>query len=300
MKKLLSMSFADVQDERGDFAAMDMAKKSGADAIDFALFYQSVTKEESVYTKGADAVCEYYRSVREYADKIGLKINQTHGRLSGFGITPERDVDFIKNSEYDILASNILGAKYCVVHTPAITHVGDGLTDDELFGISDRLFSSILPFAKKYGIKIAAETHGDSRKYGKMEFFGHVENLVKCIERIEENFDGKGYMVICVDTGHTNLTVKYGLPTVEEAIRIMGSRIEVLHLHDNSGMRDEHKIVGTGTINFEEVFKALKEVGYSGYYNLENNINHFGGGFEEEESAFCIKALRHMLEVYGV
>ena len=56
----------------------------------------------------------------------------------------------------------------------------------------------------------------------------------------------------------------------------------------------------TGTIDWNDVFDALDEVGYHGTYNMELNLGHFGAGFELETAAFSVKLLRHMLNTrYG-
>ena len=295
MKKL-SMSLDVIQEKQSDFDAIDGIVEIGADGIDFSLLNHDVNKEGDIYSKPIDEIVNYFEQVKKYADERGVAIRQTHGRLIGFAMSPEGDAAFVKNAEIDCIISRVLGAKYCVVHTPAITWVGPDHSDEEMFDIGVRLFTSILPYAKREGIKIAAETHGDSGKYGKMEFFGYVENLIELIERVRAASDAGDYLCVCVDTGHTNMTVRYGCPSVGDVIRRLGSLVEVLHLHDNNGIKDQHKIPMTGTIDWADVMSALKEIDFGGWYNLENTITHFGAGFCMEEAAFSVKVMRHMLE----
>ena len=295
MKKV-SMSLESIQATQNDFDAIDGIVEIGADGIDFSLLNHDVNKEGDIYSKPIDEIVNYFEQVKKYADERGVAIRQTHGRLIGFAMSPEGDAAFVKNAEIDCIISRVLGAKYCVVHTPAITWVGPDHSDEEMFDIGVRLFTSILPYAKREGIKIAAETHGDSGKYGKMEFFGYVENLIELIERVRAASDAGDYLCVCVDTGHTNMTVRYGCPSVGDVIRRLGSLVEVLHLHDNNGIKDQHKIPMTGTIDWADVMSALKEIDFGGWYNLENTITHFGAGFCMEEAAFSVKVMRHMLE----
>ena len=297
MKKI-SMCLSYLQNKFDDRYALDVAKKIGVDGFDISLFFHDVRKEGDIYQLGEAAVVKYYTELREYAESLGLVFSQTHGRLYGYAMSEDDSEAFIKNSEYDALATKILGAKYCVVHTPPITWIGDGYTDDELFDINTEMFMRILPFAKKHQIKFAAETHGDSKKYSKMEFFGYVDNLIRAIGRIKDHKEFADHICVCVDTGHTNLTVNYGEPSVTEVIKRLGSLIEVLHLHDNNGQRDEHKIPGTATIDWRGVMQALRDIGYTGWYNLENDIDHFGEGFEVDEAEFSVKVMRHMIENY--
>ncbi len=299
MNKKISMSLIDIQEKVSDKSAMDAAVAIGADGIDFSLLNHSVGKEGDLYNEPIERIIEYYRELKRYADGLGLEIPQTHGRLIGFGVSPEGDEAFAKSAEIDCIVTRILGAKYCVVHTPAITWVGADHSDEEMFDIGIRLFTSILPFAKREGVKIAAETHGDSGKYGKMEFFGYVDNLIELKRRVDACCDAGDALCVCVDTGHTNLTVRYDNPSVGDVIRKLGSLVEVLHLHDNNGIKDQHKIPMTGIIDWNDVLSALDDAGFNGWYNLENTINHFGPGFELEEATFSVKVLRHMLKVHA-
>lgn len=297
MNDRISLSILDLQEKYGDREAIDIAAKIGLSNVDFDLVFlkHSVDKEGDIYSLGKDAVREYYSSIADYAKERGVKIVQTHGRLVGYGNTPEGDELFVKNAEMDCVATAALGAKHTVFHTPAYNWVGD-LPDERMFEIGVSLFSSVLTFAKENGIKIAAETHGTASKYNKMEFFGIPENLLELIKRVRNISPAADALCVCVDTGHTNLAVKMGHPPVSDVIRKLGSLVEVLHLHDNDGVKDQHKIVGTGIIDWKDTLAALDEIGYSGYYNLETMLKHFGEDFEVEEAEFSVKVLDHMLK----
>jgi hypothetical protein len=89
-------------------------------------------------------------------------------------------------------------------------------------------------------------------------------------------------------------------PKVEDAIRLLGKRINSLHLHDNDTMTDQHKIPMTGCINFPAVLTAFDEIGYDGVYMLEVELSsHFGKDFEEEEGAFAVKVMRQLLREHA-
>ena len=296
MNNRISLSVIDFQEKYGDKGAIDAAAKLGLSIIDFDLSPHHVDKDGDVYTLGKDGVKEYFASIAAYATERGVKIGQTHGRFNGYGNTPEGDEIFKKNAELDCIATAALGSKYTVFHTPAHNHVGD-LPDERMFEIGVSLFSIALPFAKEHGIKIAAETHGTASKYNKMEFFGIPENLLELIKRVRETSPAGDALCVCVDTGHTNLATNMGYPSVGDVIRLLGSLVEVLHLHDNNGIKDQHKILGTGIIDWKDVFAALDEIGYAGYYNLETMLKHFGDGFEEAEAEFSAKVLKHMLKI---
>ena len=295
MENKISVSVIDFQENYGDRGAIDTAAEIGITSLDFDLSFHSVAKEGDLYTLGKEAVREYYSSLAAYAKENGVKVTQTHGRFGGFGNTPEGDETYIKNAELDCIATAALGTKYTVFHTPAKNWVGD-LPDDDMFRIGEALFTSVLPFAKENGVKIAAETHGTASKYNKMEFFGIPENLLELIRRVKSASDAGEFLCVCVDTGHTNLAVKMGYPPVGDVIRRLGSLVEVLHLHDNDGIKDQHKIPITGTLDWADILAALKEIGYSGYYNLEVMLKHFGKELMEEEAMFAVKVINNLLK----
>ena len=114
MKKCrISMSLSDIQhlDLTDERIAIDAAKRIGADGIDFALYVHNIRKENDLYTRGEDAVWEYFTNLKKYADSIGIEIPQTHGRLYGYGISPEETDIFIRNAVLDGIATGALGAK---------------------------------------------------------------------------------------------------------------------------------------------------------------------------------------------
>lgn len=59
---------------------------------------------------------------------------------------------------------------------------------------------------------------------------------------------------LCLDTGHVNA---YSDRPVEEWIRNLGERVAHVHLHNNSGGRDEHASLDAGSMDMTAVLAAL-------------------------------------------
>ncbi len=77
---------------------------------------------------------------------------------------------------------------------------------------------------------------------------------------------GSSYLGICLDTGHLNLAGGRQAAFIRSA----GQRLQALHLADNDGTADQHLMpYGRGTVRWEEVVPALREVGYHGLFNFE-------------------------------
>ncbi len=74
------------------------------------------------------------------------------------------------------------------------------------------------------------------------------------------------HLGICLDTGHLNLASGDQASFITKA----GPLLKALHLADNDGSGDQHLMpYGAGTVRWDEVFPALKQIGYNGLLNFE-------------------------------
>jgi sugar phosphate isomerase/epimerase len=73
---------------------------------------------------------------------------------------------------------------------------------------------------------------------------------------------------VCFDVGHANNGVGDKL---YEDLRECSHRLIHIHLHDNHGFHkgDEHLEPGEGIIDFNKVYRILKEIKYNGIVLLE-------------------------------
>ena len=53
------------------------------------------------------------------------------------------------------------------------------------------------------------------------------------------------------------------------AVRRTGEALRVLHVHDNNGISDLHRMPFYGIIDWEDFNEALKDIRYSGVFSLE-------------------------------
>lgn len=68
----------------------------------------------------------------------------------------------------------------------------------------------------------------------------------------------------CYDSGHHNCRTPH-----EDLLSQYGSRLMALHLHDNDGSDDQHRLPFDGTIDWSTTMKAIANTGYSGATALE-------------------------------
>ena len=299
----VSISLYPFIDKYGEFGALEAAKLAGADAVDFNLSAKrcDYRKADSVYSKGDEAVYNHFHSLYEKACELGIEVCMTHGRLSTFKNDDENDTAVLENARLDCIATKALGAKYCVMHGVTTCNFAPDTSPDFMHALNYSFFSQVLKFAHENDIYIATETFGDAPNFGCCDFFGNAVEFKKFFDRVRAECEYGDRLVMCVDTGHSNKAMRFNdNPTPANVIRMLGSEIKCLHLNDNDTFLDQHRMLGMGSIDWNDVFNALDEIGYNGVYNMELNLASLGKDFVDEYGAFAIKYLKHLLNVrYG-
>jgi len=115
-------------------------------------------------------------------------------------------------------------------------------------------------FVKEYDIKIAIHNHGPEDK-----FFPSPFDVLKAIKDLDPRIG------FCIDVGHA---VRANANVVE-AIHATGPRLYDMHVKDLSDYtsKESQVAVGQGVLPFREIFKALAEIKYPGFVDLEYEIN---------------------------
>lgn len=301
----ISISIMELQKRYGDKEALRIAKESGADAVDFGLEdfadRYDYRYKTSIYSKSKGEIRAYFEELKSYADRIGLEICQTHGRGRGFINIAEEDDALIKNAELDCIATAALGAPVCVMHGVTTMNHMDA-TAEFMHELNFSMFTRILPYAKKYGVKIATETFGDVHGGACCDFFGNIDEFMKTYERICAVDNNKDYFTVCVDTGHSNKATKFNNnPKVPELLRRIGKDVTVLHINDNNTVYDQHLLPFINrngiekTIDWDETVASLIDIGYTGVYNMELNLLRYGEEVMPEFCRFAVSVFRNFL-----
>ena len=98
-------------------------------------------------------------------------------------------------------------------------------------------------------------------------------------------YAGEELFGICLDTGHLQLTKR----SAAEYIHTVGSRLKILHLHENDAIGDLHQMPytfggsRTDGLDWQELAHALKDIGFDGTLNFETFpcMNSFPLGMED-------------------
>jgi len=79
---------------------------------------------------------------------------------------------------------------------------------------------------------------------------------------------------MCYDSGHGNTIKSNG--TGKEMLRRFGHRLMALHLHDNDGSGDQHRLPFDGNVDWPSLMRQIEALGYKGPTTLE-----MGGPYPE-------------------
>ena len=115
-------------------------------------------------------------------------------------------------------------------------------------------------YVKEYDIKIAIHNHGPEDK-----FFPSPFDVLKAIKNMDPRIG------FCIDVGHA---VRANANVVE-AIHATGKRLYDMHVKDLTSYtsRENQVAVGEGVIPFREIFKALIDIKYPNFVDLEYEIH---------------------------
>lgn len=193
-----------------------------------------------------------------------------------------------------------MNCPYIVVHGFKLQHF---LGSEELeWQETAKFLDSLAPIAKELGITICIENLYTSIAGHLIE--GPCCNVRKAAERIDrfnEKYNAE-VLGFCFDTGHANLI---GLD-FEDFITTLGSRLKVLHIHDNDGMADLHQIPFTFTktrenkvsTDWDGFVSGLKKIHFDKVLSFETApvLTSFPKEMKEDALGFIARIGRYFAE----
>lgn len=286
-----------VDNHFGREEAVRMIARAGFDCADLGMFNDAMTfgHDDPLLLDGYE---EYARNLRNVAEESGICFNQAHAPFSmdmGVWETDEKAwEDVLLRIRRAIEVAGILGAPRIVVHPVQYMIYWD--TDPAYMLNKNREFYRLLiDDAKKAGVKICVENMWrmdlnsriirDSVCASPYEFAQYVDTF---------NQDADIFCA-CLDIGHCYITSH----DPANAVRVLGSRLEALHVHDTDFFRDLHTCPLTGKIDQYAVAQALAEIGYKGDFTLEAAafLRPFRPEFYQEALNFMAKVSRHLANI---
>ena len=136
--------------------------------------------------------------------------------------------------------------------------------------------------AVESGVGMAIENMVDRVLVPFRRYCSTAENLRTVIDSVRVTVSDPGRIGACLDTGHANAC---GLDHYA-AVKVLGSRLKMLHVNDNGGLADDHIPPFTGTVKWDRLMQGLKEIGFPGDLNYEVRSSTIPGDAVEARVAY--------------
>lgn len=229
--------------------SLEHLHKAGFRYIDYS-FTSDYEKRTGIYAEDRFA---HYDRVAEKAAQLGLRLIQGHSPLG----KPLNDPDgsFLADTLLCVEACGRWGIPDLVVHSGYLPN----LSKEDTFLRNREFFLPILEEAEKYGVNILVENFNRMYKPD-VYWIDNATDLLTMIEMVDHPLFHAVW-----DVGHANLQP---MPQDEE-MRLLGSHIRALHIHDNLGDSDTHLLPFQGTMDMDSVIQGLQSIDYSGYFTFE-------------------------------
>lgn len=256
----------------GDEKAIELLANAGFDALDYSAFFMNSPLCGDNYR-------EYALHLKKFATSKGIRFIQAHAPMITSG-DEEHLADANLRTVRAIEASSLMGAEVIVVHPLHYLEYGDNAS--RLYELNMEFFGNLIPYAEKHGIKIACENLFQVNKKGQV-----VDSVCSSPEEFNRYIDniGSPHFTACLDLGHCNVCGR----DATDVIHIMSNRIGALHIHDNDGIADLHKLPGTVSMDWNGICKALADTGYEGNFTFE--VNGYLDGYSDDFVPTALKFL---------
>ncbi len=254
---MISTEISSLAHHIGEERAIEMIARAGFDAWDFSMFamapydWSSHTIIDNGHPLNGSDYRAFAKRLRRIGEDCGIHCNQSH---APFPVKVPAIRDCLKRA---IECTAIAGGTICIIHPD----------NNKSPAENAEMYVDLLPFAKEHGVKIATENMWNwngPEDHAAPAACSHHDDFLAHIQAVNDP-----YFVACLDIGHAEMK---GLGTsAREMILTLGDSLQALHLHDNDRWHDSHQLMFTGSIDFDAVVRALKQISYDGYFTLESD-----------------------------
>lgn len=196
--------------------------------------------------------------IKKWLEDYGLQLLDLHGSAG-------REKNWASEQEYQRLAgvelvknriemTAYLSADVTIMHVPG---------DPDSAPIRKSL-DELEPLARERNVRIAIEN-------------GNFEAVRKLLSEYDPDYAG-----LCYDCGHGNM-----IPDGLDHLEAIKDRLISVHLHDNDGKSDQHKLMFSGTVNWERLARIMAISAYAKCVSMETTM---GRSEIDDEGVFLAKA----------
>lgn len=218
--------------------------------------YNIMDLEAALYTCPLEEFDRLMKEEKRLADAAGIRFSQIHGPCFGAGEDDALDWENrLTKCRRALRGAALLGSPCMVLHP--IMHSAAAAYGGESLQERNQLFlQTLLPDMERYGVTVCMENMP-------MKWLKEVATpaeMLQLVERVNHPL-----VQVCLDTGHS---IIWGVQP-GEAVRLLGTHLRALHVHDNDGVGDSHAIPFYGVGRWDDFASALQEVGFAGSVSLE-------------------------------
>lgn len=225
--------------------------RAGFRYIDLNLYYLSA--ESPLMQEGWQ---ERVLALKTLAEELGMTFVQAHSPGGNPLWQDEARVEALLAATIrSIEICQLLGIKNTVVHPGARHHIGK----EEWFRLNKPFYEKLFPAMERCGVNVLCENSSEQNTGKGCYYLYTGQDMREFIEYVDHpQFGG------CWDTGHANM-----VGSQYDSILAVGDKLWAIHYNDNRGERDDHLIPFMGTMNHDEVIKALIDAKFGGWFTLE-------------------------------
>ena len=278
-------------------------KRAGFDTVDFnfEIFheYESLTATDGscFYDKSLSELKSFFKPYKDAAESCGLELFQAHAPFHEYPEGNEASLSHMLEVEKKVIAlAGWMGIPYLVIHPFELNSPHEKAREKV---INTAFFSKLAPYAKEAGVIICLENL--FIKVGTINREGVCANPYEAILYIDElnREAGEERFGFCLDIGHAAMLRS----NIYEFIMMLGSRLKVLHLHENDTMNDLHGLpfthaahwCGPSSTDWESLILGLRDIHYNGSLNFETGSSLYTA---PEELSDAVRTFTHEIGTY--
>ena len=239
------------------------AREHGFDCFDYSNFIHTDT---DFFNLPEIEFEKELRRQRTLIETEGIRVNQAHApwEMPVRCATPAERAIKLEKASKAVRGTAYIGATDFVIH--AIMPFGENSPENpELMrDLNAEFMGKLAEVAKEYGVK---HINIENLPFPLLPI-NHTSQCLDFAKRMNNETNSDIFRV-CLDTGHSNFCGE----SPADAVRTLGSYLGALHVHDNDGTADSHRIPGNGTIDWEDFSDALAEINYGGVLNFETAVS---------------------------
>lgn len=264
---------------------------TGFERVDFNL--DTFLKNSDVYAgrintffdNDLESLLSYFEEYRKMFEKYGIKPSQMHAPYPILVPTRADVTDYMQKVVIpkSIAIAGWMQIPWVVMH-PFKLQYKYGIEAEQAMNL--QYFQSIIPMLKEHHVGVCVENLYES--VGGRITEGTCANPAEAAWYVDvlNQLAGEELFGCCLDTGHMELTHR----EPADYIRQIGSRLKILHMHENDAIGDLHQMPYTfgakpdDGVDWKDFCKALREVGFDGTLSFETFpcVNSFPRGAREE------------------